>query len=66
MLDENPQDTKPKLAVHCAGGVRSRVVSAFLKSRGYDDIVTLSDKFSDMVDTGIKSIPKESHHRWIK
>ena len=65
-MEKNPQDKKAKVAVHCAGGTRSRVVASFMKSVGFTDVINLSDGYCKMVANGMKSIPKEKKHDWIQ
>lgn len=49
----NEIDKDKTYHIHCAGGYRSTIASSILKARGYDKLVNVQVRFSEMVDAGL-------------
>lgn len=49
----NEIDRNKTYHIHCAGGYRSTIASSILKARGFDKLVNVQVRYSEMVEAGL-------------
>lgn len=52
----NKIDKDKTYHIHCAGGYRSTIAASILKSKGYDKLVNVQVRFSDMAAAGLPMV----------